>query len=85
MHPRAQLFVFLASIYVISLVLFFPESKKGRIIYAGLGAILAVWFGVEAYTQGSVYALLESVYNYSVPLIVASFIFGFVLKAIHFF
>lgn len=84
MHPRAQLFVFLASIYVISLVLFSPESKKGGIIYAGLGAVLAVWFGVEAYALGSMYALLESIYNYSMPLIVASFIFGFIIKVMHY-
>lgn len=85
MHPRAQLFVLLASVYVIGLVLFFPDSKKGRIIYAGLGAVLAVWFGVEAYTLGSVFGLLENIYNYSVPLIVGSFVFGFILKVMDHF
>lgn len=81
----AQLLAFFAIFYITnSVFLNFPESKKGIVIYAGLGAILVGWFGVEAYRIGSASELFEMIYNFSVPLIVAAFVLNFIIKILRF-
>ncbi len=87
MSISTKLMGIFASTLIISVAfLVFPESKKGKVFYFGILAILIGWFGVEVYLHSDViYALLENIFHTCISAIVlgavAVFVMNFFIKS----